>query len=54
MTRPAKIIKYFPAEEDNILGIMAYLDRLRRRTETEFPDARTFVRPGFDDVKPGP
>ena len=44
-----KIIKNFPDEEDSILGITAYLDRLRRRTETEFPDARAFVRPGFDE-----
>lgn len=49
-----KIIKYFPDQEDNILGIMAHLDRFRRRTETEFPDARAFVRPGFDDAEPGP
>jgi hypothetical protein len=48
-----KIIKYFPDEEANILGIMAHLDRLRRRTETEFPDARAFVRPGFDEINPG-
>ena len=44
-----KIIKYFPGEEESILGIIAHLQRLRRRTETEFPDARAFVRPGFDD-----
>jgi len=48
-----KIITYFPDEEDSILGIMAHLDRLRRRTETEFPDARAFVRPGFDEINPG-
>ena len=43
-----KIIRYFPDAEDEILGIIAHLDRLRRRTETEFSDARAFVRPGFD------
>ena len=43
-----KIITYFPDAEDEILGIIAHLDRLRRRTETEFADARAFVRPGFD------
>ncbi|MGB5746440.1 MAG: hypothetical protein WBM69_05630 [Desulfobacterales bacterium] len=47
-----KIIKNFPDEEDSILGIIAHLDRLRRRTETEFPDARAFVRPGFDEINP--
>ena len=44
-----KILKYFPDEEESVLGIIAHLERLRRRAETEFPDARAFVRPGFDD-----
>jgi hypothetical protein len=44
-----KIITYFPDEEEGILGLIAHLERLRRRTETEFPDARAFVRPGFDE-----
>ncbi len=44
-----KIIKHFPDEEESILGIIAHLERLRRRTETEFPEARAFVRPGFDE-----
>jgi len=48
-----KIIKCSPDEEDSILGIIAHLERLRRRAETEFPDARAFVRPGFDDIIPG-
>ena len=44
-----KIITYFPDEEESILSMIAHLERLRRRTETEFPDARAFVRPGFDE-----
>jgi len=44
-----KIIAHFPDEEVSILGIIAHLERLRRRTETEFSDARAFVRPGFDE-----
>ena len=44
-----KIIAHFPDEEVSILGIIAHLERLRRRTEIEFPDARAFVRPGFDN-----
>jgi len=42
--------EYFPQRRDNILDILVHLDRLRRRTETTFPDARAFVRPGFDDA----
>jgi len=37
------------AENPNLIpGIYNYCDRLRRKTETLFPDARAFVRPGFD------
>jgi hypothetical protein len=44
-----EILKFFPDQEANILGIIAHLDRLRNRTEAEFPGARAFVRPGFDE-----
>ena len=39
---------HFPEEEDAILGLLVHLDRLRRTIEKTFPDARAFVRPGFD------
>jgi hypothetical protein len=45
-----EILKFSPYQEENILGIIAHLDRLRTRTESEFPDARAFVRPGFDEA----
>jgi hypothetical protein len=44
-----EIIKYFPNAEESIFGIITHLERLRRRTETEFPNARSFIRPGFDE-----
>ena len=47
-----EILKYFPDQKENILGIIAHLDRLRNRTEAEFPDARSFLRPGFDETVP--
>jgi len=47
-----EILKFFPDQEKNILGIIAHLDRLRKSTEAEFPDARAFVRPGFDETVP--
>jgi hypothetical protein len=40
--------QHFPQHKDNILDILVHLDRLRRKTEELFPDARAFVRPGFD------
>jgi hypothetical protein len=45
-----KMMKFFPDQKDNILDVINHLDRLRRRTEKKFPDARAFVRPGFDDI----
>lgn len=40
--------EYFAEHRDDILDVLVHLDRLRRKTETLFPDARAFVRPGFD------
>jgi hypothetical protein len=44
-----EILKFLPNQKENILGIIAHLERLRNRTEADFPDARAFVRPGFDE-----
>ena len=44
-----KILEHFPEREDEWLEILVHLERLRRKTEQVFPDARTFVRPGFDE-----
>jgi len=46
-----KMMKFFPDQKDNILDVINHLDRLRRRTEKKFPDARSFVRPGFDEIE---
>ncbi len=40
----------FPEREDEILNILVHLERLRRKTESEFPMARKFIRPGFDNI----
>jgi hypothetical protein len=42
-------IDYFYSQREQILSIIQHLDRLRRRVEKVFPEARSFVRPGFDD-----
>ncbi len=39
----------FKAKTDDILTILLQLDRLRKLTEQEFPHAREFKRPGFDE-----
>ena len=43
-----KMLSHLPDQEDELLKILVHLERLRRITEAEFPDARTFVRAGFD------
>ena len=45
-----KLLVYFPKEEDTIVNIMILLGSLRIKTEKEFPDARKFIRPGFDET----
>jgi hypothetical protein len=45
----ASILKRMPSREDELLLILVVLQRLRCNMETEFPDARKFRRPGFDD-----
>ncbi len=44
-----RIREHLPEQEDGILDFLVTLERLRRETERVFPDARSFVRPGFDD-----
>lgn len=38
-----------PEEADEILDILVHLVRLRKGTEETFPNARKFIRPGFDN-----
>jgi hypothetical protein len=39
-----------PERAESIKPLILQLERLRRHAEKEFPDARAFVRPGFDEV----
>jgi hypothetical protein len=43
------VIDYLHSHREQILSIIQHLDRLRRRVEKVFPEARNFVRPGFDE-----
>ena len=40
---------YFSSHRDQILSIIKHLDGLHKRVENVFPEARNFVRPGFDE-----
>jgi hypothetical protein len=39
-----------PLHNDDVLDILLHLERLRRKVERVFPDARAFIRPGFDKI----
>jgi len=43
-----RLLNHFPQQEHTILDLLVNLKRLLRQVETAFPDARAFVRPGFD------
>ena len=43
-----------PEHADSVVRLILQLERLRNRVEKHFPDARAFVRPGFDDAAPQP
>lgn len=42
---------YYPLADRHILELLVHLDRMRRRVEQVFPDARGFMRPGFDKIR---
>lgn len=42
------MLNHFPQEEDSILDVLVSLKKLLRQVDSVFPDARAFVRPGFD------
>jgi hypothetical protein len=41
-----------PARSEGIIETLAHLNRLRHAIEEEFPNARAFIRPGFDGPIP--
>lgn len=41
---------YFPKRKDQMVKFLLQLERLRNETEKAFPNARSFLRPGFDEI----
>ena len=39
-----------PERSESVVPLILQLERLRKRAEKEFPNARSFIRPGFDEV----
>lgn len=44
----SRLRDHVQVDRDGILDVLVHLDRLRRETERTFPEARSFIRPGFD------
>jgi hypothetical protein len=43
------LLQFIPAAEDDIIELLALLQKARRMAVAEFPKARKFIRPGFDE-----
>jgi len=43
-------LQHIPHKEDSLLNLLKHLDKLKNNLELQFPDARSFSRPGFDDA----
>jgi len=45
-----KLRDFFSEQKDEMIDVLIHLDRLRRSLEQTFPNARSFIRPGFDEI----
>ncbi len=45
------LVNSFPELEKQILDMILFLKSIIKRVETQFPRARAFVRPGFDEIE---
>ena len=45
-----ELLKHFTEQKKEILEIIRHLNRIRDVAEKEFPNARAFIRPGFDEI----
>jgi len=43
------LLGQFPEQENYILDVLVALNRLLRQVDEAFPEARAFIRPGFDE-----
>jgi hypothetical protein len=47
------VIQHYMTDGDKeVIDMMAFLDGLRQALEETFPNARSFIRPGFDEINP--
>ncbi|MGM0582647.1 MAG: hypothetical protein ACQETL_18365 [Bacteroidota bacterium] len=43
------LLRLFPEHQDEMLPLLALLQKLQKMVNSEFPDAMKFIRPGFDE-----
>jgi len=43
---------YLTDDDKEVIDLIAFLDSLRQAMEETFPNARAFIRPGFDEIDP--
>jgi len=48
----AVIQHYFTDCDKEMIHVIAFLDGLRQAVDETFPNARSFIRPGFDEIDP--
>jgi len=48
----AVIQHYLTDDDKEVIDFIAFLDSLRQAMEETFPKARSFIRPGFDEIDP--
>jgi len=48
----AVIQHYITHDDKEVIDLIAFLDGLRQAVEETFPGARSFIRPGFDEINP--
>jgi hypothetical protein len=47
------VIRHYITDGDReVIDVIAFLDGLRQAVEETFPKARSFIRPGFDEIDP--
>ncbi len=45
------VIQQYTSDDDHeVIDLIGFLDRLRQAMEETFPKARSFIRPGFDEI----
>ncbi len=45
-----KLLELLPNEEENLIPILGILQKILKKGEEEFPNAKNFIRPGFDEI----